>query len=220
MLQERKWSLLLTGVVVGALLLARPPGGVRADAPEGRFSSERAFAHVEEIARAPHPVGSKEHERVREYLVAELTALGLDPRVTRSGPLANVSVLLPGTGGSGGETGTLLLVAHYDTKPAAPGAGDNGAAVAAILETLRALGPGPNLENDLLVLFTDGEEIALLGARAFVASDPRARDVDFVLNFEARGSSGRSLLFQTSRPNRRLISAYRAAADRRETGRR
>jgi Zn-dependent M28 family amino/carboxypeptidase len=47
-------------------------------------------------------------------------------------------------------------VAHYDSAVGAPGAGDNGMSVAALVETLRALRVGPALRNDLIVLFRDG----------------------------------------------------------------
>ena len=53
----------------------RPP--VPASAPPSEFSAERAMAHVEQIAQRPHPVGSADHARVRDYLVGALGALGL-----------------------------------------------------------------------------------------------------------------------------------------------
>lgn len=48
----------------------------------------------------------------------------------------------------------VLLVAHYDSVPKAPGAGDDAAAVVALPETLRILQSGPPLKNDIIVLFT------------------------------------------------------------------
>lgn len=48
-----------------------------------------------------------------------------------------------------------------------PGASDDAAAVAAMLETVRALGD-VELRNDLVFLMTDGEEDGVLGAEAFV----------------------------------------------------
>ena len=66
------------------------------------------------------------------------------------------------------------MVAHYDSVPSSPGAGDNAASVAAILEAIRALKAGSALRNDLIVLFTDGEELGLLGAKGFVETYPSA----------------------------------------------
>jgi len=53
-----------------------------------------------------------------------------------------------------------------------PGAADDGAAVAAVLETVRALRTQAPLRNDLVVLLIDGEENGLLGAQAVVRDDP------------------------------------------------
>jgi hypothetical protein len=109
-------------------------------------------------------------------------------------------------------TGTVLLVAHYDSAPQAPGAGDDGAAVAAVLESLRALRAGPALRNDVLVLLTDGEEMGLLGAGGFANDRARLRGVSVVLNFDARGNSGPVLMYQTSGGNGRLVAEYAAVA--------
>ena len=97
-----------------------------------------------------------------------------------------------GTPGRDGQRQGALLMAHYDSVPNSPGASDDGAAVASLLETLRALRGGPRLKNDVIFLFTDGEEVALLGSKAFVEEHPWARDVGLVLNFEARGYTGPS----------------------------
>ena len=70
-----------------------------------------------------------------------------------------------------------------------------------MLETLRALKSSPPLKNDTVFLFTDGEEVGLLGATAFVKEHPWAKDIGVALNFEARGSSGPSFMFETSDGN-------------------
>src|SRR5207237_10920349 len=95
----------------------------------------------------------------------------------------------------------LLLVAHYDSAPVSPGAADDGSGVVALLESLRALAAGPPLEHDVIALFTDGEEMGLLGAQAFVSQSVAARDVALVINVEARGASGPSLMFGTTSGN-------------------
>jgi hypothetical protein len=50
-------------------------------APMGEFSADRAFAHVERIAAEPHPIGTAANAAVRDYILAELAGLGLQPRV-------------------------------------------------------------------------------------------------------------------------------------------
>ena len=178
---------------------------------------------VEEIAKKPHPLGSAENDRVREYLVARLRVLGANPQVqtatvARHSPLGpdtwavvnNVFAKMPGTQ----STGAVMMVAHYDSVPSGPGAGDDAASVAAILETIRALKISASpLRNDLIVLLTDGEELGLLGATSFVDqhSAGELTDIKVVLNFEMRGDYGPSMMFQTSSANSWLIDELGAA---------
>lgn len=202
-----------------ALAMLAPPAPLAADAPADQFSAARALEHVRVIAQEPRPLGSPAHTRAREYILERLRALGLDPQVQTAtgesswrrsfGTVHNVLARLPGTGGGGG--GAVLLMAHYDSVPAGPGASDDAAGVATVLETLRALGEGPPLANDLIVLVTDGEELGLIGAEAFANEHPWAEDVRVVLNFEARGTRGPALMFETGRGNRPLIPYFGAA---------
>ncbi len=191
-------------VAMIALLPLRPPA-VDVDAPPTEFSATRAMKHLETIAAAPHPIGSAEHARVRDYLVGQIEALGLEALIQtetmvthgndgyRVAKVKNVLTRLTGT-----EAGAaLLLVAHYDSIYHSPGASDDGAGVAALLETARALRAGPQLKNDVIFLFSDGEERRLVGAEAFQKHHPWASDVALVLNFEARGARGPSIMFET-----------------------
>jgi hypothetical protein len=188
--------------------VSRPPVAVPASAPQTAFSAERAMKHVLAIAQRPHPVGSAEHDRVRDYLIAQLGILGLEPQVqnatgvgTRYAGAGRVQNILARMPGSQGGAPAVLLVAHYDSVEAGPGAGDDGSGIATILETVRALRAEAPLVHDVIVLFTDGEESDLLGAAAFVREHSWAKDVAMVLNFEARGTSGRSLMFETGPGN-------------------
>ena len=195
------------------------PPVVGANAAASEFSAARAMRHAEAIGQAPHPIGSSEHTKTREYIQAELTALGVTPQVqtttvvspgasmpgagrrVQAGTVNNVIGRLNGTGAGR----AVMVMAHYDSAQTSSGASDNGASVAAMLETLRALKAKPALKNDMIFLFTDAEETGLLGARAFVSEHPWSRDVAAVLNFEARGTTGPSLMFETSNENGWLI---------------
>lgn len=214
--------ILLAVVLLATLSLLRlvPPATVPTDAPANRFSSGRAMIHLREIAQRPHPTGSAENDRVRAYLVGQLEVQGLDVEVQRAPSVAhspavsaaaivqNVVARIPGAA----STGAILLMAHYDSVPTSPGASDDGAGVVAILEAARALLAGPQLQNDVILLFTDGEEMGMLGARAFAAHHPWMRDVRLALNLEARGSAGPVVLFQSSPANAELIATYASAA--------
>lgn len=78
-------------------------------------------------------------------------------------------------GTAGGKA--VMLVAHYDSVATGPGAGDDAAGGASVPEVLRALKAGPPLRNDVVALFTDGEEAGLLGAWGFVGEHKLAREV-------------------------------------------
>lgn len=205
----------IVGVSVASILLDGPPPPEPASAPTTTFSAERAMAHVERIARRPHPLGSADHARVRDYLVTVLEKLGLrverQATVVRRGTtairVARVENLMARIKGAD-STGAVLLAAHYDSVPAAPGAADDGSGVAALLEAARALKAGPPLRNDVIVLFTDAEETGLLGALAFVEQHPWAKDVQMLLNFEARGTSGPAYMFETSAGNGAIVADW------------
>jgi len=195
------------------------PATLPASSPEDVFSADRALLYLEAFATAPHPIGSPEHDRVRDYLISQLTGFGVAPEIQRAtgitsryevaGTVENIVARLKGTSGA---SDAVALVAHYDSVAAGPGAGDDGAGVAALLETLRALRAGPGLPNDILFVITDGEEDGLLGASAFVAENPAAQDVRVVVNFEARGNAGESQMFETSAGNGRLVEIFAEAA--------
>lgn len=209
-------------LVIAALSLSlqRPPAPVPASAPQNEFSSARAMELVKVIAARPHPVGSAEHARVRDYLVTQLAGLGAQPEVQNASTVdergipyrgANVYNVLGRLRGSDNSK-ALMLTGHYDSVSTGPGASDDGSGVAAILEAVRALKNGPPLKNDVIVLFTDAEEVGLLGAQAFMREHPWAKDVGLVLNFEARGNEGAATMFETSNGNGWLVSEFAKAA--------
>jgi hypothetical protein len=201
---------LLVLLAVFSIARQAPPVKDPANRQPREFSAERAMRHLEVIAREPRPMGSSKIAEVRQYLLGELTRMGLAPeeQVSDVGT-HNIVARLKGTGSSK----AVLLLGHYDSAPLSPGASDDGAAVVAILETLRALQANPRLKNDVIALFTDGEEAGLVGANAFVRSDPVVKDVGVVLNFDARGTRGPVLMFETSNNNAWLIKEYARSSE-------
>jgi len=205
--------LAIAALVAAGLWRARVPQPVAADAAPATFSSARALVHLSVISRDSHPTGTPAHIVVRDYLVAQLAGMGLDPeihegigirthgKVGAAGNIRNIVARLPGHV----PGPAILLAAHYDSAPHSPGAADNGASVAAVLETLRALRASAPLRNDVMVIFTDAEEAGLLGSESFVSEDTWAKQVGVVLNFEYRGNSGPMLLYETSSGNGKLI---------------
>jgi hypothetical protein len=160
---------------------------------------------------------------VRGYLVSELNKLGAAARIETGfasitfggfhgeGNVENIVARLAGTD----NTRPVMLAAHYDSVTRGPGASDDASGVAVLLETLRALRAGAPLRNDVIFLFTDGEEKGLLGAQVFMRDrawgGEAAGQPGVTLNFEARGTGGNAFLFETSEGNEWLIRNLQAA---------
>ncbi|MFI6789782.1 M28 family peptidase [Nonomuraea sp. NPDC050383] len=190
-----------------------------ATAPDDRFSAGRALAHLKEFAAVPRPIGSPASDQARDYLAGQLRAAGLRVEIQRSvgarsaaglatfGQVDNVVARLRGTN----PTGTVLIAAHYDSAAMGPGTSDDGTAVAAMLATVRASRGGPGPRNDIVLLMSDGEEDGVLGAEAFVREYPLGKAGGVLLNWEARGVSGPSMMFETSANNARLVETFAGA---------
>ncbi|PRX96517.1 M28 family peptidase [Allonocardiopsis opalescens] len=203
-------------VAVAAVLDVRAAPEAPADGSPGAFSVARARADLEMISAEPHPTGSAANDRVADSLVRRLDELGLDAsvreRTAASSPpgsshavgwARNVVATLPGER----PTGRILLVAHYDSVPTGPGAADNGMNVAALLEIARVLADGAPPRNDVTFLFTDSEEFRLLGAEAFLGEPEAEPERTVVLNLDARGVRGRSVMFETGGHSAGLVPA-------------
>jgi hypothetical protein len=209
----------MIGAVLLAILATTPPSPRGTQIPATEFSAARAMSDLREIAKAPHPTGTRENARVRAILVAKLRAMGLQVRETQgtmdaksakrlanwthytgpTPPLTNIIAVLPG---HDPKLPAILLMAHHDTVAGSPGAADDGAGVVSIFETLRALkASGQPLRRDVIALITDGEELGLSGATSFFASDPLRTRVGPIVNMETRGGGGRASMFETGDNN-------------------
>jgi hypothetical protein len=194
--------------------LVPPP--VRPEAaPAEQFSADRARQVLDRLLAEgePHPAGSRAQERVRARLLAELEHLGLKPEVqtgvacSPDGVCAELHNVLAELPGAAGTPSTTLVSAHYDSVNAGPGAGDDGQGVATLLELARALRSAP-APSGAWLLFSDGEELGLLGARLFAAEHPLMAQLRVSLNLEARGNRGPSLMFQTGEHSGELVRRY------------
>jgi len=197
-----------------------PSEAASINAPATEFSAQRALIPLQEIAKAPHYHGTKEHTCVGYFIISELEKLGLETQLQEAFILSNnnkrlvrpknIVARLKGTG----KGKSLVLLSHYDSALVPSfGASDAGSGVVTILESLRAYNArGEKPINDIIVVFTDAEEIGLVGASLFVEKHPWAKNVGLVLNFEARGSGGPSnMIVETNGGNTNLIKAFAAA---------
>ena len=189
------------------------------------FNAARAQAHVQVLARAPRPAGSVTNARAREYLLARIRALGLEPEVqvdtvsatswdwmshgqSTMATARNIVVRKRG----GARHGAVLAMVHYDSAAPTPGAADGGASAAALLETMRALQAGPPLDNDLLFVFTDADTVQAMGARAFMQSHPWAKQVRVALRFDNAGNRGPLELIDAAHADGFALDAWARAA--------
>lgn len=222
MLRQPAFYFLLFNVFIAVLsvYVATPPPVISKSAPDSVFSAERAHTYLQQIAKAPHSIGTAEHKRVKEYIISVCKEIGLTTEVqstiaiksfdwgAMTGNVNNIIATLKGT--SHGKV--VVIMAHYDSQPNALGAGDDGAGVAAMLETARILKKGKPLKNDVVFLFTDGEEDGLLGAQAFVKESALLNNIGLVINFEGRGNSGVSTMFEVNPQNGWAVKEYIKAA--------
>src|SRR6266508_6906733 len=172
----------------------------------------RAFAILTDLLRedVPHPVESPANRVVRDRIIEQFRRLGYSPTIQRAYACSrrwhrcawveNI-VILPAMSGD-----IVLGVAHYDSVRTGPGASDDGAGVATMLECAGVL-RSERSRNLIGFLITDGEEAGLLGAEAFVR-DPSSARVRAIVNVENRGTSGSSFLFETSKDNRDLVPLF------------
>ena len=233
--------LILAAVAVAAGLLAyglwTRPAAEPSDA-EG-FSAARVVNDIEVISKDHHSVAHpEERAEVREYLVSRLNELGADTvkffeydslvgpqnkHVVYTFDAVDVMAEFPPLTASEDPT-YLLMVAHYDSRYSQPmpkdtvwsyGAADDGYGVGVILETvLQALKYRQDWSQGIKVLFTDAEEVGMMGMKAIWENDKQEFDnIGFMINLEARGPWGPALLFETCPGNEKVMDLYAKAAD-------
>lgn len=215
------------GIAAFSKMAYQPPSPAKASIGNRFFSAERAEKFLRELVGdgIPHPAGSEQNKIVGDrvktilesfgYKVQEQIAerkIGFRRQAEDSDivPLRNLVAIKPGDK----SLGSVMLACHFDSVPYGPGASDDGIAVAAILEIARMAKTELPEGREVIFLFTDGEEYGLLGADAFVSENKLAKRVEFVVNLEARGTTGPSLMFQTSEDSSQMIEIFAQSSSR------
>ena len=178
-------SVLLAGCACVSAQTPAPPA-----AADVTFDSARAFDHLKAIVDiGPRPASSAGLQRTRDYIKAQLTAIGLTPSEqafeasTPVGPvkMVNISATIPAAGAGKGR---LIFAGHYDTKLFKEftfvGANDAGSSTAFLIELARVLKDRKNAVP-IEILFLDGEEAFgewdtgnTFGSRHYVAAAQKA----------------------------------------------
>ena len=124
-----------------------------------------------------------------------------DPGTTRGPHPAHTYPELDGTNlvaiAEGESAEAIVVVAHHDTVRDSPGADDNGAGVAALLE-LATLLAGRRLRRTVILAAPDFEEIGLIGSRSLVAWLQRRYTVRAAVVFDPIG-------YMDARPGAQLV---------------
>lgn len=231
--------ILAAAIILSGLLaygLWTRPAAEPVDSEE--FSAARAVKDIEVISKEHHSVAHpEERAAVREYLVQRLEQLGADTVMqyrydSLTGPKNKhvvytfdaVNVLAEFAPADIQDPTYLLMVAHYDSRYSQPmpkdtvwsyGAADDGYGVSVILETVsQALKYRQDWKQGIKVLFTDAEEVGMMGMTAIWENDKEVFDnVGFMINIEARGPWGPALLFETCPGNEKVMDLYAKAAE-------
>lgn len=214
-------SILFIVVTIGLIYLLMTPQWVSSDdSLLSEYSTKRALEKVKVISENPHFIGSSNHKIVGDYLVKELQKMGLETQIQEGttlsdwGNLTKSKNILARIKGSDSSK-ALLLLSHYDSAPHSysHGASDDASGIATILEGVRAfLENKTTHKNDIIILFSDSEELGLNGAALFVTKSNWAKEVGLVLNFEARGSAGPSyMLMEVNKGNANMVKEFTAA---------
>lgn len=222
----------LVGATVIGWCSSATPAPFPQDAVASEFSATRAMEDIRAIASTPRATGSPALVAARAHLAARLTALGFAWREVTFPIASRTGALLKRWGGDSAATGVNLvawrrgadstgpavaLMAHYDGVGGSPAAADDAFGVAAALEVARAI-PRESQRRDLIVIFTDAEELGLVGAQSFFArgssADPLADRIGVLINLESRGGGGLASMFQTNVDNGAIMALYRDAVRR------
>lgn len=227
-------AVLLAGLLAYGLFTTPSPKGL----DEEGFSAARVVKDIEVMSKEHHSVAHpEERAKVREYLVGRLNELGADKVQIFSydslvGPknkhvvytfdahniMAEFAPLHPSD-----DTTYLMMVAHYDSRYSQPvlkdtvwsyGAADDGYGVGVTLETVsQVLKNRDQWKQGVKVLFTDAEEVGMMGMTAMWENDRQEFDnVGFMINIEARGPWGPALLFEACPGNEKVMNLYADAA--------
>ncbi len=197
-------------------VLDRAPVAVVPASQDNAFSADRAFAHLQTLLaeNVPHPPGSIANRIIADRIEAALRTAGYEPEIQegfKCSPHApgcsvvrNVIAVRKGRDSSR----AVMATAHYDSVPGSAAAADDGAGIATLLEIAERIARREPLLRDIVFLFADAEEAGLRGAMHFADSHPLMPKIAFVLNLEARGVAGPSLMFETGPNNSALIAAF------------
>ena len=172
-------------------------------APGPGLDPDRELAHIAALtALGPRPAGSAAGRGAVAYLEQQLAGIPLETTPVGDVELPAIEVLGttvrdarrvhvddPDVVARFGPAGkAVLFMAHYDTMPESPGAVDDGASVAVLLELARELHAHPPAQP-IMIAFTADEEHGLVGAIAL--AERHGDEIEIAIALDLIGASGR-----------------------------
>lgn len=202
-------ALLLAGCGFLERTSAAPPAAAAraaASEPAEAFSSERAWAHLRALAElGPRPSGSAASQAALEYIRSRLESLGLEIEDVELAGRSLIATNEEAEASAAGDPAaaesdavmvrhlvgripsespdSIILIAHYDTRPDSPGANDGASGVAVLLELAAQLMERP-LPYRVEFAFLDAEsqidperpDVLVLNGSALLADLVQASD--------------------------------------------
>eukprot|EP00842_Homolaphlyctis_polyrhiza_P005387 jgi/Hompol1/584/HPOL_005359-RA len=228
------WLALVAFGLVRLAALPEPRG--LANQADLHFSEESARATIGVLARdiGLRTTGTGREDQTYEFLLRRIAAIQRMAATNPVAPIVDVqtqhakgshrfdfmgeplikvysnitNVIVKVSCGSECDENVLMLNAHFDTMPMSPGASDDAAGCAVMLEVLRVIVQTPKkLKNSIVFLFNGAEETLQDGSHAFVTQHGLAKNIKAFLNLEAMGLNGKEILFQAG--SDQLVDAYR-----------
>ena len=174
-MRGRRICRLMAAALVCAALL---PGCVRSGESyaldTGRIQEDTEFLT---LSVGPRPTGGERERAACDWLEDRLERAGFSreegtlSRCAFEGLSGQSSENLVAVCNPGSSGPLFSVVAHYDSVAASPGARDNAASAAALLEMARFLGPEEeSLPCEIRMVFLGSEENGYHGSRAYVGS--------------------------------------------------
>jgi len=175
-------------------------------APGPTLDLDRELAHVAALTTiGPRPADTPAARATASYIETALGTIPLEKTPVGDIDLPAIDVLgtrfrdarrthvddpdLVARFGPSGKA--LLFMAHYDTMPGSPGAVDNSAAVAVLIELAKELAAHPP-QQPVMIAFTADEEHGLVGSEALAAR--HGDEVELAIALDMIGGSGRLTL--------------------------
>ncbi|KAI0827758.1 hypothetical protein BC628DRAFT_1317988 [Trametes gibbosa] len=179
------------------------------------LDNDRAYDALSQITAAPHPYISHTNDVVRQYILSRLRPIAArQDYIHLSDDMTSNVTYVRNPGGyavyfegnnvllkiDGNELSSkgVLFSCHFDSVSTAPGATDDGMAVATLLEMAEYLSwPSRRPRRTAVFFFNNGEEDGLNGAHAYFEHPWSNISLTFI-NLEGAASGGRPLVFRST----------------------